>query len=48
MITESSFDEVVKNHQPPVTVIPAKAGHAVKRQRYPVLSNSYGFPPSRE
>jgi hypothetical protein len=42
------IDEVVKSHQPPVNVIPAKAGHAVKRQRYPELFDNNGFPPSRE
>jgi hypothetical protein len=39
------FDGFVKSR---IFVIPAKAGHAVKRQRYPELFDNTGFPPSRE
>ena len=42
------IDALVKSPDSPLSVIPAKAGHIVKHQRYPVFSNSSGLPFARE
>jgi len=41
-------DELVISQNLPFYVIPAKAGHVVKPQRYPVFSTGSGLPFSRE
>ena len=41
-ILNSNVDELVKSQQIACFVIPAKAGHAVKPLRYPVISMSSG------
>jgi len=42
------FDELLKSPDFLFIVIPAKAGHVVKHQRYPAFSTIPGLPFSRE